>query len=238
MKAAGIIAAGLGSRLKAAHPEVPKPLVPVRGRPLVEWVVSGLRKAGAESIVILLNSGGDAVRAHLHEKFPQIGWTFLRADTASSWESFRMVSLELADRADRFLISTTDALLAPADVASFSRQALLETAGRQPEAALALTRFVDDEKPLFADVDDHGFVTAAGDAARTRGAVTCGLYALTRRAAGELPAPAACARLRDFWIRLVAGGRPVRGVLLGDAVDVDRPADLPAAEKVTSSFER
>lgn len=234
MTFAGIIAAGHGERLAGAHPRTVKPLVPVRGKPLVHWVVSGLRSAGTRSLVVLLNTDGDAVREYLEAEFRDLEWTFLRRDTGSSWESFRLVSRTLSERAEEFLVSTVDALIPPAETARFSREAFSPP---RPAAALALTRFVEDEKPLWADVDESGAVTALGPKAVERRAVTCGLYALSRPAVSGMKEASAFGRLRDFWIDLVGSGRPVRGLVLADTVDVDRPDDLPAAEKVVSCFD-
>jgi len=229
---AGIIAAGEGSRLKEARPGTPKPLVSVAGRPLVHWVVEGLRAAGARSIVILLNTSGDAVRSYLESAFPDVTWTFLREDTASSWESFRLVSRRLASETERFIISTVDALIPPADVARFAREAL-----SGPEAAaLAVTPFVDDEKPLWADLDDAGRVSALGARASQRRCATCGLYALRRSTALDMPPAPTYARLRDYWAALVESGSPVRGMVLGKTIDVDRPQDLGIAEAAVRAF--
>lgn len=229
---AGIIAAGEGSRMQGEHPG-PKPLVPVGGKPLVHWIVSSLREAGVRSIVILLNTSGDAVRAYLEKHFTDIRWTFLREDTPSSWESFRLVSKELARRAESFMISTVDAVLAPSDAAKFAREALSPwRAGETPAAALAVTGFVDDEKPLWADVDAEGRVTALGAGSRRRETATCGLYALRRSTAETLPPAEAHGKLREFWGGLIDAGHPVRGVLLEKTIDVDRPRDVGAAEEM------
>lgn len=237
MRAAGVIAAGLGERLGALHPGLPKPLVPVAGRPLAHWVVSGLLAAGAERVLILLNSRGDAARAALERDFPGGALEFLRADPPTSFDSFRLVARRLAEREESFLLSTVDALVPPAEVRRFAAEALAPFPdGTRPAAAVALTRFVDDEKPLWAATDASGRVTAFGAAARRKDAVTCGLYALTRAAAETLPETAE--RLRDWWTGLAAAGRPVRGVLLGDTVDVDRPEDLPAAERLAAALLR
>lgn len=229
--AAGIIAAGDGSRLLAAGRGALKPLVQVSGKPLVHWVASGLRSAGADSITVLLNSRGTPVREYLERAFPELAWTFLQRDTASSWESFRLVSRELARSSERFLLSTVDALIPPAEAARFAAEAAAA------EAALALTSYVEDEKPLWADLDRSGRVVALGDDARRREFVTCGLYALSRDVARAMPEAGAFGRLRDFWAGLVRGGRDVRGVPLSDTVDVDRPEDLAAAERLTSCFD-
>jgi NDP-sugar pyrophosphorylase family protein len=148
------------------------------------------------------------------------------ADTASSFESFRLVSLRLAAKTDAFIISTVDALIPPPEVARFWNQCHASEA----EAGLALTEHVDDEKPLWADIDAAERVTSVGTDAKDRRLVTCGLYYLTRRAAKRLPAAADHARLRDFWSALVRSEDRVQGVLLPKTIDVDRPEDLAAAE--------
>lgn len=227
---AGIIAAGDGLRLAGAFPGLPKPLVPVHGRPLVDWVVGSLRAAGARSIVVFLNTQGRAARGHLKTGFPDVQWTFLSRDTRSSWETFRLVSRALAGTSERFLVSTVDALVPPPEAARFAREACAAMlAGAQ--GALALTRFVDDEKPLWAQLGDDGFVTALGDDVRRREHATCGLYAMTRSAAEAMPGPEAHGRLRDYWIALIRGGACILGVPLAKTLDVDRPQDLAQAEE-------
>jgi NDP-sugar pyrophosphorylase family protein len=41
-----IIAAGRGSRLEDATDAIPKTLVPVMGRPMLEWILEALESAG------------------------------------------------------------------------------------------------------------------------------------------------------------------------------------------------
>lgn len=223
---AGIIAAGEGSRLARGRPGVVKPLVPVAGKPLIHWVVDGLKSAGCADIMVLTNSRGGAVGPSLTAAFPEIKFDVLTADTASSFESFRVVCLRLAETEEEFVVSTADALIRPHDVLRF----VDECRAVKARAGIALTLHVDDEKPLWADVDASGRVTALGDDSKQRRAVTCGLYYMTRDAARRLPGAGDHARLRDFWAGLVAGGALVAGPVLSKSLDVDRPEDLAAAE--------
>lgn len=222
---AGIIAAGEGSRLAASQPGVPKPLIPVGGRALAYWVMDGLVAAGAERVTVLTNSRGGAVAPSVAREFPSVSIDPLTADTASSFESFRLVCLRVAEAAEQFLVSTTDALIPPSEVARFWRQCREEDG----EIGLALTAHVDDEKPLWAELGKDGRVTALGPGVRDQSAVTCGLYYMTRRAVARLPGADSHRRLRDFLAAQAAAGR-VRGVLLSKTLDVDRPEDLKAAE--------
>jgi NDP-sugar pyrophosphorylase family protein len=221
---AGIIAAGHGQRLSASHPGTIKPLVPVAGQPLVHWVVDSLLRAGAREITVVHNSGGRAVRESLTGSFPKAVWSFLERDTASSWETFRILSAALAGADSPFLISTVDAIAAPSEVARFAREAA------QAPAALALTDFIDDEKPLWADVDGSGRITALGEDARQRKLATSGLYWLTPALASRMPDAAAYSSLRGYLGSLVRGGTAVSGIKISKTLDVDRPEDVRAAE--------
>lgn len=222
---AGIIAAGLGTRLSASHPGLPKPLVPLAGKPLCHWIAGSLKGAGASRITLLHNSSGRAIRESLSRGFPEVRWTFLEADTASSWESFRLVSRRLAENAEAFVMSTVDAIIPPAETRRFA------DACAGAEAGLALTSFVDDEKPLWADVDEKGKVTALGDRASRRAHVTSGLYYMTRAAVRRMPEAARFTALRQFLGHLVDSGGLVHGHVLGKTLDVDRPEDVAQAER-------
>jgi len=52
MPRALILAAGRGERLRPLTDRVPKPLLPVGGRPLIEWQVERLARAGFDDLVV------------------------------------------------------------------------------------------------------------------------------------------------------------------------------------------
>lgn len=229
MNQAGIIAAGLGKRLQSAYPGLPKPLVPVAGRPLCHWTAEALCAAGATNILIAHNSAGRAIRDSVSSAFTAVQWSFLEADTASSWETFRLVCSALSRAADNFIVSTVDALIPPHEARRFATAAAKSGA----DAALALTTFVDDEKPLWAEVDGTGLVRSLGeDVPRTqRALVTCGLYYLTCETAAAMPTAAAHPSLRAYLASLARSGRRVAGIPVSNTLDVDRPEDVTAAER-------
>ena len=67
MKQAMIFAAGLGTRLKPLTDTMPKALVPVGGKPLIEHVVEKLKVAGAERIVVNVHHFARQVVDYLQE---------------------------------------------------------------------------------------------------------------------------------------------------------------------------
>lgn len=60
-----VMAGGLGTRLRPFTDCIPKPLVPVAGRPILDHILSRLRRSGIEDVVISLNHMGDQIKRHI-----------------------------------------------------------------------------------------------------------------------------------------------------------------------------
>ena len=58
-----IFAAGLGTRLKPLTDHMPKALVPVAGRPMLEHVILKLKEAGFTELVINIHHFGEQISA-------------------------------------------------------------------------------------------------------------------------------------------------------------------------------
>lgn len=56
-----VLTAGLGTRLRPLTEQVPKPLLPVLGRPLVTWTLDRLRKIGCEAVALNLHHHGEKI---------------------------------------------------------------------------------------------------------------------------------------------------------------------------------
>lgn len=57
-----ILAAGRGTRMRELTAEVPKPMIEVRGKPVLEHIIEGLRDAGIRQDLIVVGYRADAVR--------------------------------------------------------------------------------------------------------------------------------------------------------------------------------
>ena len=63
-----ILAAGLGRRMGALTEAKPKPMLPVGGRPIIDWVLDQLCEAGVERAVVNLHHEADLLRRHLQDR--------------------------------------------------------------------------------------------------------------------------------------------------------------------------
>jgi dTDP-glucose pyrophosphorylase len=57
-----ILAAGRGTRMRELTAELPKPMIEVRGKPVLQHIVEGLRDAGIRDCLVVVGYRADAVR--------------------------------------------------------------------------------------------------------------------------------------------------------------------------------
>jgi MurNAc alpha-1-phosphate uridylyltransferase len=64
-KRAMVLAAGLGTRMRAFNGQIPKPLVQVGGKPLIDYVLDRLAAQGVERAVVNVHHLADQIERHL-----------------------------------------------------------------------------------------------------------------------------------------------------------------------------
>jgi NDP-sugar pyrophosphorylase family protein len=227
----GIIAAGEGSRLKQAGLMMPKPMVPVAGIPLIEWVIGNFVKVGITRLRVIFNEGDRECATFIQQRFPDLDIQCIIKTTRSSYESFYEVGTQSGP--GFILMSTVDWSCPEPAFRSFVDQALRFGPGRdgqcdQASVVLAVTPFVADEKPLWVTLDPSGRITKVGGSSGD--AVTAGLYLVSGSIFAQAPHPSTLDRLRDFLSWMVDRGVPVYGVVIDQVIDVDRTEDLQLAE--------
>jgi dTDP-glucose pyrophosphorylase len=60
-----VLAAGRGTRMRELTADLPKPMIKVRGKPVLQHIVEGLRDAGMHEFLIVVGYRGDTVRNFL-----------------------------------------------------------------------------------------------------------------------------------------------------------------------------
>ncbi|WP_182086658.1 nucleotidyltransferase family protein [Aureimonas sp. ME7] len=63
-----ILAAGLGKRMRPITSTIPKPLVEIRGKALIDYGLDALKRNGVERVVVNVHYMADLMRAHLRKR--------------------------------------------------------------------------------------------------------------------------------------------------------------------------
>jgi len=132
-------------------------------------------------------------------------------------------------RESPFLLTTVDAIAARGALPALASSGM----ALGPCGTLAVTSYVDDEKPLWARLGVNDEILALGAAAADSGWVTSGAYffhpSVYRHVAEARRRQ--LGRLRDFLALLLERGESLWAHRGGDSIDVDRPQDIAAAER-------
>jgi len=225
-----IIAAGEGSRLVEEGVMEPKPLVRLNGIPLIDRLVAIFLKNGATSITIIVNEEMKSVQRHLSEWKLGVPLHVIVKSTLSSMHSFYEVSRFLNE--GKFCFTTVDTIFQEEEFSEYIRTFLSDSVY---DGMMAVTDFIDDEKPLYVNVDNEMTITDFTDQPSVSTAhryVSGGVYCLSSNA---LPVLAQCvengiSRMRNYQRELIKHGLKLKAYPFKKIVDVDHASDIKKAE--------
>jgi bifunctional UDP-N-acetylglucosamine pyrophosphorylase/glucosamine-1-phosphate N-acetyltransferase len=115
-----ILAAGLGTRLRPHTLTTPKPLLPVRGRPILDWTLAALPRSVGR-VVVVTHYLAEQVERYLQGQTHFPNWvTVHQAQPRGTGDAFR--SCRGAVTAERVLVLNGDDLYAAADLARLAEK--------------------------------------------------------------------------------------------------------------------
>ena len=217
-----VFAAGRGERMRPLTDTTPKPLLPVRGRPMIEWHLEALARDGVRDVVI--NTAwleeqfpaalGDGSRFGLHLHYSMEG-----RDHGGALETAGGIAKALPWLGECFWVVSGDIV-----VPGFRFDATLAArfAASDDDAWIWLL-----PNPDFNTAGDFGLV---GDRVQRDGdrPLTYANIALVRRRLVDTVVPGAKAKMNQFLFAAAAAGRLGGALLDGEWHNLGTPEQLAA----------
>jgi len=228
-----ILAAGNGSRIASVSGGVPKPLVPLRGIPLLEHVMTSCQEAGITRFVIVVGYRADLIRRWFAER-PLDGISVTLIENPDYHKANGVSALAAKDELHNpFLLFMSDHIFEPKTAKGLAQQPLADG-----EVILAVDHNVDrvfdlDDATKVRCEADH--IVAIGKDLARYDALDTGMF---------LCSPALFHRLESAkrdgncslsdGMRQLAREQKLKAFDIGDAhwQDVDSPEALAHAESV------
>ncbi len=229
-----IIAAGEGSRLRAESVDLPKPLIKVNNVPLIERLFSIALQNGAESISCITNEEFVEVHEFLKSRKFEIPFNLIIKSTPSSLHSFFALRQFLENKP--FCLTTVDTIFREEEFENFIRQA---ESHMEYDGLIAITDFIDDEKPLCVEFNKDLRILKFEDSAVNLKYATGGLYYFSTNVFNEMESVLnnGMMRLRNFLKKLVEKNYNIHAYKFSKIVDVDHYKDIATAEEFLNSIQ-
>jgi bifunctional UDP-N-acetylglucosamine pyrophosphorylase/glucosamine-1-phosphate N-acetyltransferase len=114
-----LLAAGLGTRLRPHTLHTPKPLLPVRGRPILDWTLGALPPV-VDRVVVVVHYLAEQIEAYLRGQAHFARWVTVRQEQPrGTGDALRSCRSHI--RAEHFLVINADDLFGAADLAALAR---------------------------------------------------------------------------------------------------------------------
>lgn len=113
-----ILAAGLGTRLRPHTLHTPKPLLPVQGRPILDWTLGALPEA-VDRVLVVIHYLGEQVEAYLRQQTHFRQWRVVRQETPRGTGD-ALLTCRAYLHSERFLALNGDDLFGAADLAQLA----------------------------------------------------------------------------------------------------------------------
>lgn len=228
-----ILAAGEGSRLANEGIELPKPLVPLNGEPMIDRLIRIFLENDAEEIVIITNNLTTLTQQHIRDlQAKGLPIRLIVKTTPSSMHSFYELHPYLGE--GKFCLTTVDTIFREDEFSQY----ITKFAQYEGDGLMAVTDFIDDEKPLYiatdADMQITGFYDTLRDDTRY---ISGGIYCLDSKAFVTLRncIEQGMSRMRNFQRQMVYDGLRLKAYRFSKILDVDHAEDIVKAETFLKS---
>ena len=113
-----LLAAGLGTRLRPHTLHTPKPLLAVRGRPILDWTLGALPRS-VDRVVVVVHYLAEQIEQYLHRQTRFAEWAIVpQGEPRGTGDALRRCRDNV--RSDRLLVLNGDDLFGAADLADLA----------------------------------------------------------------------------------------------------------------------
>jgi D-glycero-alpha-D-manno-heptose 1-phosphate guanylyltransferase len=228
-----LLAGGQGTRIRELYPDVPKPMVPVAGKPFLHWVTAYIARHGVRSFVYSTGYKGEQIEkwcadgsmpgltrqvCQEHEPLGTAGGLMNCLERCGSW----------------ILVANGDSLCLGGTGEILSLQTRDGIAG-------GIVGVLRDDTSRYGslDIDDAGRLRAFREKVPGRGYVNAGVYLFSRSALMPLRSDRPSSIERDLIPGLLDDGAIIQSVMLPDTpfIDIGTPETVAEADSFIRTHE-
>jgi len=167
-----ILAGGLGTRLRSAVPDLPKPMAPVSGRPFLEYLLDYWIKQGIRHFVISVGYRYEFITAHFGSNYKKASIEYVIEKTPLGTGGGLLLGAQKLDQTEPFLLLNGDTYFA------VDLKTLIEfSMAKRADWCFSLFRTNEVGRFMGMDVSSQGVITSLKSrSSQVRRLVNGGVY--------------------------------------------------------------
>lgn len=155
MTSALVLAGGLGTRLRSAVPDLPKPMAPVSGRPFLEHLLDYWIKQGISHFVLSVGYRQEIITAHFGSKYKEAAIEYVTETTPLGTGGGLLLGAQKLDQTEPFLLLNGDTYFA------VDLKTLIEfSSANRADWCFSLFRANEAGRYMGMDVSPQGVITS------------------------------------------------------------------------------
>lgn len=231
-----VLAGGFGTRIRHLAPDVPKPMIPARGRPFLEWIVRWLARQGVREVVLSTGHLAGVVADHFAgHPIPGVRLTCV-PETEPLGTAGGFLNCLPAARSvpTAWLVLNGDSLV----LADFPAAAA-PLATPEIEGVVLGVQVADASRYGRIQADDTGRLLEFREKTPGAGVINAGVYFFKPSAVARFPRRTPLSFEKDVFPQLLAEGVSL-AVSRTEApfLDIGTPESLPQADAFVAGLER
>ncbi|MCK9637933.1 sugar phosphate nucleotidyltransferase [Methylobacter sp. Wu8] len=234
MTSAVILAGGLGTRLRSAVPDLPKPMAPISGRPFLEHQLDYWIKQGVNHFVLSVGYRYEVIVDHFGNRYKDAELDYVIEETPLGTGGGLLLAAEKVSKDESFLLLNGDTYFA-VDLKTLIEFSLANDA----DWCFSLFRTHEEGRYMGMDVSPQGqIVSLKSGTGRPGQLANGGVYWVNPRALlNERFSPGDKCSLEDdiFMTAMVSGQRLLGVEFSGAFIDIGVPDDYHRAPELLSS---
>jgi len=221
-----VLAGGMGTRLRAAVADLPKPMAPVAGRPFLCYILDQLAEQGIERVILSVGYLWQSIHAYFGASYAGIALDYSVEEQPLGTGGALSAALLRAETS-RVLSMNGDSWLG----FDYSSLAALEANGEPFALALALRRLEDASRYGRVEMDGRCVRRFHAAGAPGPGLVNAGVYLLARDIFSTRNVPAHFS-FEAFVEKQIDDLRPLGVIADGHFIDIGIPSSFELAQTV------
>lgn len=219
-----VLAGGLGTRLRSTVPDRPKPLAPIAGKPFLDYLLSHLRKVGAQRVILSVGHMAGLIEERYGSHFEGLRIDYSREPSPLGTGGALRQALEMTE--SRHTLAVNGDTLLHFDPRPFM------AACQQADTTLGIvTRAVNDTERYGRCTLTKGVVTAFGEKGHAGpGLINAGVYSLRRDLFSSYDLPPRFSFESDFVETQLRRLSPLGFQTSAYFIDIGIPADFERAQ--------